>query len=69
MPTTNPFVETFYVPDSPGGGGGGGGTLTGLLPRGGGVGDHHISAGAVLVAIGVLVLLFKSKFRFSSTVG
>lgn len=31
--------------------------------------DNHVTAGLVLVALGVLFLLWRGKFRFSMTVG
>jgi hypothetical protein len=33
------------------------------------VGDHHVAAGLVAVGLLVLVLLWKGKWRFSTTVG
>jgi hypothetical protein len=68
VPSANPFVETFSVADTPGTSYAGGGGIS-IPGMGGGASDHHFTAGTVLVAIAVLILLFKSKFRFASTVG
>ncbi len=35
----------------------------------GGVADHHVSAGVLAAALLVLFLLWRNKFRFSTTVG
>ena len=33
------------------------------------VGDHHVAAGTVLVALAILYLLHKRRWRFSTRVG
>lgn len=65
MPEANPFAPLIEV---------GGGASAGPVSGKAGVslstgGEHHVSAGVVLLALGLLVLLWKSKFRFSTTVG
>ena len=70
MPTGNPFAPVIDV----GGGaqiGPASGTISGSLGLGSGtVGDHHATAGILLLG-GVLLLILhvKGKFRFSTTVG
>jgi hypothetical protein len=68
VPSANPFapvVETGVNASV--------GPVSGNLSTGfgltGGAGDHHVSAGIVLLGLVILVLLWKSKFRFSTTVG
>jgi hypothetical protein len=61
MPASNPFAPVIEV---------GGGATVG--PASGNasvsVGDHHAAAGMVLIGLAILVLLWKGKFRFSTTV-
>jgi len=68
MPAGNPFAPTIEV----GGGAQAGASsngLTGSLGLNGSVGDHHATAGVLLLSLGLLVLLWRNKFRFSTTVG
>lgn len=62
MPAGNPFVSLIDV---------GGGATVGPATASANlsVGDHHAAAGYVAVGLIILVLLWKSKFRFSTTVG
>lgn len=65
MPSSNPFAPTIETGVSAG-------ASVGPVNIGGGAGiadDAHVSAGLVLLGLGLLVLLWKSKFRFSTTVG
>lgn len=62
MPASNPFAPVIEV---------GGGATVGPASANGNVsvGDHHAAAGYVLIGLAVLVLLWKGKWRFSTTVG
>lgn len=65
MPASNPFAPYVETGVSAG-------ASVGGVTLGGGAGiadDAHVSAGIVLLGLGLLVLLWKSKFRFSTTVG
>lgn len=64
MPSANPFSPTIETGVSVNAG-----SLSGKASLGVGVDDHHVSAGLVLLGLALLVLLWKSKFRFSTTVG
>lgn len=68
MPAGNPFAPLVEV-----GGGASVGPASGNLHGSfgvQGVGDHHVSAGFVALALVTLILLHKAgKFRFSTTVG
>ncbi len=65
MPATNPFVPLIEV----GGSASAGPAAAGANFSVGNMGDNHVSAGMVLLGVGLLVLLWKNKFRFSTTVG
>lgn len=65
MPAGNPFTSLIDV---------GGGATVGPASANaslsvGNVGDNHAAAGYVLIGLAILILLWKSKFRFSTTVG
>lgn len=62
MPAANPFSPLLEV---------GGGASVGPASASGSlkVDDHHATAGVTLAALALLFLLWKSKFRFSTTVG
>lgn len=65
MPASNPFAPLIDV-------GGTVGPVSASSSVGVGgvtVGDHHVTAGFVAVALITLVLLWRNKFRFSTTVG
>ncbi len=65
MPSGNPFAPLIDV-------GGSAGPVSGNANIGVGgvqVGDHHASAGFVAIALVVLVILWKRKYRFSTTIG
>lgn len=65
MPAGNPFSPLVEV-------GGSAGPVQGSAALGVGgvtVGDHHVAAGTVAVALVVLVILWKRKYRFSTTIG
>lgn len=68
MPASNPFAPLI---DVGGGASVGPASAKGSLSAGlDGAGDHHASAGLVLLGLIVLVLLHKSgHFRFSTQVG
>jgi hypothetical protein len=68
MPSANPFAPMV---DIGGSASAGPATARGGFSLGttGGVGDNHVSAGLVLLGLVALVLLWKNKFRFSTTVG
>ena len=64
MPSANPFAPTIEVS--------GGASIGGVAARGSGsfgVAENTAAAGYVLLGLGLLFLLWKSKFRFSTTVG
>lgn len=69
MPAGNPFAPVIEV--------GGQGTVgpvsgsgnAGIQIGGTQVGDHHASAGFVLVGLIALYLLYTKRFRFSTRVG
>lgn len=67
MPAGNPFAPLIDV----GGGATGPASAKGSLGLGiDGVGDHHASAGLVLLGLVVLIVLHKTgHFRFSTQVG
>lgn len=65
MPAANPFAPLIEV----GGTASAGPAAAGASFSVGNAADNHVSAGLVLLGIAVLVLLWKSKFRFSTTVG
>lgn len=66
MPSANPFVQTIEL----GGSANVGPVSSGAsLSLGTAPADNHVSAGLVLLGIALLILLWKSKFRFSTTVG
>ena len=64
MPAANPFAPMIEV---------GGNAAAGPISARGGLnlsaGDHAAASGYVLFGLLVLVLLWKGKFRFSTTVG
>ncbi len=65
MPAGNPFAPLIDV-------GGNVGPVSGSTSIGVGgvtVGDHHVSAAFVALALLGLVLLWKGRFRFSTKVG
>jgi hypothetical protein len=67
MPAANPFVNMIEV-----GGGATAGPVSAQASSSLGFsepGAHHVSSALLLGALAVLVLLWKSKFRFSTTVG
>lgn len=69
MPSSNPFAPLIDV-----GGtaqvGPASGSLSGSVGLGGiDVGDHHATAGLLLLGLVGLVLLWKGRFRFSTKVG
>lgn len=67
MPAANPFAPVIDVGGSASVGGV---TASGGVSVGGGsVADNHASALYLVLAITALYLLYKNKFRFSTTVG
>ena len=62
MPSANPFAPLVDV-----GGGATVGPVSGSASLA--VDDHHATAGIALSGLVLLLLLWKSKFRFSTTVG
>lgn len=67
MPAANPFAPVIDVGASASVGGA---TASGGISVGsGGVADNHASALYLGLAIVALYLLYKNKFRFSTTVG
>lgn len=62
MPSSNPFSPLIEV-----GGGASVGPASGSVSAS--VGDHHASAAYVAGALLVLFLLWKARFRFSTSVG
>lgn len=65
MPASNPFAPLIDVGGQVGPVGGSASIGTGSVT----VGDHHVSAAVVALALVGLVILWKLKFRFSTTVG
>ena len=65
MPASNPFSPLIDVGGSVGPVGGSASIGTGSVT----VGDHHVTAATVALALVVLIVLWKLKFRFSTTVG
>ncbi len=65
MPQGNPFAPVIEVGGSAGPVQANAGISTGSLS----VGDHHVAAGAVAAGLLILVILWKMKFRFSTTIG
>jgi hypothetical protein len=64
MPAANPFAPTIEL-----GGNVGAGPVSTSAGFSLGVSDNHVAAGWAILALALLVLLWKSKFRFSTTVG
>ncbi len=65
MPAGNPFAPLIDV-------GGNAGPVSGNVSLGTGsltIGDHHVAAGTVAIALIILVILYKHKWRFSTQVG
>ncbi len=62
MPAANPFSPLLEV---------GGGATIGPASANGSLklDDHHATAGVTLLAIVILALLWKGRFRFSTKVG
>ena len=65
MPAGNPFAPLIDVGGSVGPVSGGANASVGGVT----VGDHHASAGFVLLGVVILVVLYKRGFRFSTTIG
>lgn len=67
MPSANVFAPLIEV-----GGSASAGPVSGAVKASLGTGsaeDNHVAAGTLAVALIVLVLLWRNKFRFSTTVG
>lgn len=64
MPAGNPFAPVFDT-----GGQVSAGPVSGSAGLSLGVSDNHVAAAWVSIALLLLILLWKSKFRFSTTVG
>lgn len=69
MPAGNPFAPVIDVGGTAQVGPAQGGASFNLGFGNGQVGDHHATAGFLLVSLALLYLLWKNKFRFSTTVG
>lgn len=67
MPSANPFAPVIEVGGSASAGPAS--ASVGGSFGGAGVADSHVAAGWLALALLILVLLWKSKFRFSTTVG
>lgn len=65
MPAGNPFAPLIDVGAQAGPVQGNAGIGVGGVT----VGDHHVAAGYVAVALIALVILYKRKWRFSTQVG
>ena len=65
MPAGNPFAPLIDVGGNAGPVGGSVSLGTGSLQ----IGDHHVSAGMVAIALIILYVLYKRKWRFSTQVG
>lgn len=69
MPAGNPFAPVIDVGGTAQVGPASGGASFNLGLGNGTVGDHHATAGYLLISLAVLWLLWKKRFRFSTTVG
>ena len=66
MPSANPFAPLIDVGGSASAGPAQGSVSASLGVNG--MGDHHVSAGLLALALLALVLLWRNKFRFSTNV-
>ena len=69
MPAGNPFAPLIEVGGNASAGPVSGSASGGINVAGAQVGDHHVAAGTVLVALAILYLLHKRRWRFSTRVG
>ncbi len=69
MPAGNPFAPLIEVGGNASAGPVSGNLAGGINVGGAQVGDHHVAASTVLVALAVLYLLHKRRWRFSTRVG
>ena len=69
MPAGNPFAPLIDVGGTASAGPVSGNASAGINIGNAQVGDHHVAAGTVLVALAILYLLHKRRWRFSTRVG